>query len=157
MQSAPEGSIETRGPPVLTRSKERERGTDMGKFQANARYVAAAATIVVALSSAAIATASPGPTIHEPEGSLNGATGLTGYEIVTEPDVPVASQASASAKANCPAGKKVLSGGYTSFLPALHSFSSGPSEGISWGVMMRNSSNVDGRFTVYAICVTAAE
>ncbi|MEU1199764.1 hypothetical protein ABZ446_26550 [Streptomyces sp. NPDC005813] len=85
------------------------------------------------------------------------APGVSGYEVVTQADVPIDPNGSSAATVQCPAGKNVIGGGFTSNLPALYAFSSGPtSANTSWQVFMHNTANVPASYSAYALCADVA-
>jgi hypothetical protein len=104
----------------------------------------------------------PGPA--GPQGGPQGIPGISGLQYITGPFVHIGKSSTDTATASCPAGKKVIGGGYTTTVPnpssaspsALQIFSSGPSGTSAWSVSATNTSSGAGnlglRLTAYAIC-----
>ncbi|MFG2879232.1 hypothetical protein ACGFYU_30230 [Streptomyces sp. NPDC048337] len=79
---------------------------------------------------------------------------LAGYEVVVLDNQLVAAHDNAQAIVPCPAGKKVIGGGFFGFIPEVQAFRSFPqgSEFTAWVVVVQNNSNVTSAFDAYAIC-----
>ena len=91
-----------------------------------------------------------------PEGASGpvGATGVTGYEIVVGP--PARNNAVTVAYADCPAGKKVLGGGFNHVGNDDQVLSSNPAQFNSawhWQVSLKTA---QGGTTAYAICANVS-
>ncbi|MEU1310575.1 hypothetical protein ABZ419_16995 [Streptomyces cinnamoneus] len=80
--------------------------------------------------------------------------GFTGYEVVAQTNLLVPAHDNAQAIVDCPAGKKVLGGGFFGFIPEVRAFRSFPqgSAFTAWVVVVQNDSNVTSAFDAYAIC-----
>ena len=106
--------------------------------------VAAMATFIVSCE---------GPT--GPAGT-SGTPGMSGLQTVsTETLVP--SNTFASLKADCPADKKVISGGYAAVGDGsqfVHAWQSYPSAQNSWSVAVQNAYAGSVRVTAFALCAT---
>ncbi|MEU5049908.1 hypothetical protein [Streptomyces sp. NPDC021096] len=79
---------------------------------------------------------------------------FTGYEVVVKSNLLVAAHDNAQAIVDCPAGKKVLGGGFFGFIPEVRTFRSFPQGAAftAWVVVVQNDSNVTSAFDAYAIC-----
>lgn len=87
--------------------------------------------------------------------------GITGHEIVQN-RVVVAAGSTANVTVSCPAGKKVLGGGFNIETPDdVKVFASDPSDGqgnlisTGWHVMVRNAGTAGRQTTAIAICADA--
>lgn len=87
-----------------------------------------------------------------------GGTGVSGYEIVTHQEF-LAAGSFANVHVDCPAGKKVLGGGFDIETPDdVKVFSSEPSDGQGnitdhgWNVFVHNAGTMTRQTTVSAIC-----
>ncbi|MGE4427606.1 MAG: hypothetical protein AB7G37_14235 [Solirubrobacteraceae bacterium] len=86
----------------------------------------------------------------------NGTNGVSGYQLVTGPAVNVAAGDSAQATAACPAGKRVLGGGYTvGASTGVNMNRSGPSSVTTWYVRVTNTTGGAKSINAQAICITA--
>ncbi|MCK9249249.1 MAG: collagen-like protein [Solirubrobacteraceae bacterium] len=86
----------------------------------------------------------------------NGTNGVSGYQLVTGPVVNVAAAGSAQATAVCPAGKRVLGGGYTtSSSTGVTMNRSSPSSATTWYVRVTNTTGAAKTINAQAICITA--
>jgi hypothetical protein len=93
--------------------------------------------------------------------SVVGACQITGHEIVQN-RVVVAAGATANVTVACPAGKKVLGGGFSIETPDdVKIYASDPSDGqgnlisTGWHVMVRNAGTAGRQTTAIAICANA--
>src|SRR5262245_21225386 len=87
-----------------------------------------------------------------------GSPGVSGYQIVQNRDT-LAAGVTAQVNVECPTGKKVLGGGFSTETPIdVRLFSSSPSDGSgnisdhAWNVFVQNSSTVVRQTTAIAIC-----
>lgn len=87
-----------------------------------------------------------------------GAPGLSGYQVVQGPDVVAAPGASVQATVSCPAGTRVLGGGYDTTSSTLVELNrSGPeSAGTRWFIRVTNNAAADRTINAQAICATVA-
>jgi hypothetical protein len=97
-----------------------------------------------------------------PQGDVGpaGPSGVSGYEIVTHQEF-LAPGTFANVHVECPAGKKVLGGGFDIETPDdVKVFSSEPSDGLGniidhgWNVFVHNTGTVSRQTTVSAICTS---
>jgi hypothetical protein len=91
--------------------------------------------------------------LQGPQGPA-GATGVTGYEIVVGP--PARSNAITVAFANCPAGMKVLGGGFNHVGNDDALLSSNPGQSNSTWYWQVSLKTVQGGTTAYAICANVS-
>jgi hypothetical protein len=91
-------------------------------------------------------------------GMLGGCSGISGYQTVMN-RVVVPGGTTQSVHVDCPAGKKVLGGGFNYETPDdIKIYSSDPSDGHgnlvdhSWDVMVRNAGTQARQTTAIAIC-----
>lgn len=79
---------------------------------------------------------------------------FTGYEVVAQSNLPVAAHSNAQAVVECPAGKKVLGGGFFGFIPEVRTFRSFPrgADFTAWIVTVQNDADFNSAFDAYAIC-----
>jgi Collagen triple helix repeat (20 copies) len=107
----------------------------------------------------------PGPQgLQGPQGEqgprgATGSPGISGYQVVTGSDVDVANGVSAQLTVRCPAGKRVMGGGYsttTSTGITLNRSGASTSTGDGWFVRITNNSGERRTVNGQAICVTVA-
>jgi hypothetical protein len=96
-----------------------------------------------------------------PQGPV-GPPGISGYQIITK-DMPIAAATNGSVSvenfAQCPTGKRVISGGFSqNTVPGVNIESSYPDnfEFVRWNVSARNTNPTPRTVTIYAICVTVS-
>ncbi|MFJ6370098.1 hypothetical protein ACIQK5_18215 [Streptomyces virginiae] len=115
-------------------------------------------TAITALLGMAGAHAQEGP---RPSGPVpvpvqhgdKGQTGVSGYEIVRQEGVPVDPNGFEQVVVTCPAGKKVLGGGFVGNGAKLLTIRSFPGAGgTSWIVTVQNTDTVPLGYSGYAIC-----
>jgi hypothetical protein len=88
-----------------------------------------------------------------------GAPGISGYELVIGPEITVADRASVQQTIRCPAGKRVVGGGFDSNSSSgltLNRSGAPNAEGLAWFVRVTNDSGAERRIQAQAICVTVA-
>jgi hypothetical protein len=80
-----------------------------------------------------------------------GAPGVSGYEIVIA-NALVAANADGSVTAACPAGKKVLGGGWADTGDFRARGSRPSADGASWLAFAKNNANISSGLVAYASC-----
>jgi hypothetical protein len=98
----------------------------------------------------------PGEKGEKGDAGTPGAPGTSGYEVVSGPDLAVNAGASAAQTVSCPAGKKVVGGGYEvgSSLGVTLNRSSPSNAGGSWYVRITNTTGANKTFNGQAVCMT---
>jgi hypothetical protein len=84
-----------------------------------------------------------------------GAPGISGYEIVIA-NALIAANAEGSATAACPAGKKVLGGGWADTGDFRARGSRPSADGASWWAFAKNNANIPSGLIAYAVCAKVA-
>lgn len=97
----------------------------------------------------------PGETGATGPVGATGINGISGYEIVSQSDGTTADPKTINV--NCPAGKKVISGGFTSSTQSVQVFEIGPTNsGSTWTVTLNKTTSASAwDMTATAICVNA--
>ncbi|MFJ4776688.1 hypothetical protein [Streptomyces sp. NPDC088762] len=87
-----------------------------------------------------------------------GKAGIAGYEVVSRQGPVVQPNQFEQVAAECPAGKKVIGGGFFGNGAKLLTIRSFPGAGnTSWIVTVQNTDTVPLGFSAYAICATVRE
>lgn len=81
-----------------------------------------------------------------------GAPGVSGWQQVFRPPVEIGPGFTNGNTATCPAGKKVLGGGYSASSTSLHVNYSQPTTDANWHVDAKNDGNQNETLVVMAIC-----
>ncbi|MFK0252141.1 hypothetical protein [Streptomyces sp. NPDC090445] len=92
-------------------------------------------------------------------GGSDGAAAISGYEVVSQTNLLVDAGSPAQTIVPCPAGKKVLGGGFfgnTGDIQIVRSFPQAP-DNTAWVVFVINNGQVTGSYDAYAICADAEE
>ncbi|MFF4448505.1 hypothetical protein [Streptomyces sp. NPDC001502] len=99
-------------------------------------------------------TGSDGPVPSVPvQHGDKGGSGISGYEVVRQEGAVVEPNAFEQVVATCPAGKKVIGGGFFGNGAKLLTIRSFPGSGnTSWIVTVQNTDTVPLGFSAYAIC-----
>ncbi|WKD36649.1 hypothetical protein [Streptomyces xanthophaeus] len=98
----------------------------------------------------------PVPSVPVQHGDKGG-SGITGYEVVRQEGAVVEPNAFEQVVATCPAGKKVIGGGFVGNGAKLLTIRSFPGSGnTSWIVTVQNTDTVPLGFSAYAICANVA-
>jgi hypothetical protein len=111
--------------------------------------------VIGCLTAVAALTSCEGPT--GPAGET-GTPGLSAVQVVST-EVTLASNAIATVRAECPADKRAISGGYAAdgdgaqFVTAWQSY---PAAVNAWAVALRNGYTGPLRVTAYAVCASVA-
>jgi hypothetical protein len=86
-----------------------------------------------------------------------GSPGVSGHQLVTGPAVDVADGASVQTSVTCPAGKRVMGGGYgVTSSAGITTNRSAPNSTTSWFVRVTNNSGASRTINAQAICVNVA-
>ena len=83
-----------------------------------------------------------------------GVNGVSGYQEVTGPDKTLSVGQAGLSTANCPAGKRVVGGGYDGAVFLALDEDMPINGGSGWFVLAKNVDSVPGYFHAYAICAT---
>jgi len=83
-----------------------------------------------------------------------GVNGVSGYQEVTGPDKTLSVGQAGLSTANCPAGKRVVGGGYAGTVFVAPDEDMPINSGSGWFVLAKNVDSVPGYFHAYAICAT---
>jgi hypothetical protein len=93
--------------------------------------------------------------VESPDGGNNG--GVSGYQVIVHSNLPVAAGATAQDVVPCPAGKKVLGGGFSGLVPEVQTYRSFPQAGNdAWIVAVENEGSVASFYDAYAICANVS-
>ena len=87
---------------------------------------------------------------------LPGASGISGWQRLLAGAVAVAAGGTNGSTANCPAGKKVLGGGYYIYDATMIASYSGPISDSAWHVDVKNIDNKQGDVQAVAICANVS-
>ena len=90
-----------------------------------------------------------------PQGPKGDPGGFSGYEIVTNVDT-LPSGGGLHVVATCPAGKKVLGGGYSSGANLATERSLPINNGTAWDIYVNDTDNTTQGVAVYAICANVS-
>jgi hypothetical protein len=90
-----------------------------------------------------------------PQGPKGDPGGFSGYEIVTDVDT-LLSGGGLHVVATCPAGKKVLGGGYSSSSNLATERSHPINDGTAWDIFVNDPDNSSQGVAVYAICANVS-
>lgn len=86
---------------------------------------------------------------------LPGVDGVSGYELISSGPLTVEPLFTALGTATCPEGKVVLGGGaYAGLSLDLVMVESAPEDSSTWSVLMRNTSESEQAFYIFATCAS---